>query len=87
MNSRFHRILSTGLFGLALLTSGCAARHVDVRTDADSSSVRGRGQVNTEPRDGRTRDSSGSVSGNGTVSGSGSGSGAVSGSGNGSIQR
>ena len=87
MNSRFNRLMSTGLFGLALIAGGCAARDVDVRTEGDSTSVRGRGQVNTESRDGRTRDSGGSVSGSGTVSGSGSGSGAVSGSGSGTIQR
>jgi hypothetical protein len=35
-------------FGLALLAGGCAAKDVDVRTQGDSTPVRGRGQVSTE---------------------------------------
>jgi hypothetical protein len=48
MNSRSNKLLISGLFGLALLGGGCTAKDVDVRTQGDSTSVRGRSQVNTE---------------------------------------
>jgi hypothetical protein len=92
MNSRSNKLLISGLFGLALLAGGCTAKDVDVRTQGDSTSVRGRSQVNTESQSesGKTKSSGqtgGSVSGSGSGSVSGSGSGSATGSGSGTIQR
>ena len=79
--------VATGLFALAVFSSGCAARTGPIRGDADvrqgdSTSVRGSGQVNTESQTERSKkQSSGAASGSGSVSGSGSatGSGSVTG--------
>ena len=84
MNSRYNRLLSSGLFGLALLAGGCAAKEVDVRTQGDSTSVGGRGQVSTDSKSESSKSKSSGQTGSGV---SGSGSGTVSGSGSGSIQR
>jgi hypothetical protein len=92
MNGRSNKLLSSGLFGLALLVGGCNAKDVDVRTQGDSTSVRGRSQVNTETQSesNKTKSSGqtgGSVSGSGSGRVSGSGSGSATGSGSGTIQR
>lgn len=78
--------VATGLFALAVFSSGCAARTGPIRGDADvrqgdSTSVRGSGQVNTESQTERSKkQSSGSASGSGSGSVSGSGSATGSGS-------
>lgn len=77
--------VATGLFVLAVFSSGCAARTGPIRGDADvrqgdSTSVRGSGQVNTESQTERKKQSSGSATGSGSVTGSGSGSATGSGS-------
>jgi hypothetical protein len=78
--------VATGLFALAVFSSGCAARTGPIRGEADvrqgdSTSVRGSGQVNTESQTERNKkQSSGSATGSGSVTGSGSGSATGSGS-------
>jgi hypothetical protein len=67
-----------GLFALAVVGSGCAARTGPIRGEADvrqgdSTSVTGSGQVNTETERSK-KQSSGSVSGSGSGSATGSGS-------------
>jgi hypothetical protein len=69
MNSRCNRLLSSGLFGLALLVGGCAAKDVDVRTQGDSTSARGRGQVSTESQSESSKSKSSGQTGS-SVSGS-----------------
>ena len=86
--------LATGALGLAIITSGCAARTGPIRGESsvqgDTTSARGRGQVTTESQSQQntksnqgssTTSGSGTVSGSGSASGAGSGSGTVSGSG------
>jgi hypothetical protein len=69
-----------GLFALAVVGSGCAARTGPIRGEADvrqgdSTSVTGSGQVNTETQTERSKkQSSGSASGSGSGSATGSGS-------------
>ena len=71
------RYLAIGLFVVAVLSAGCAARTGPIRGEADvrqgdSTSVRGSGQVNTESQTDRNkRQSSGSASGSGSATGSG----------------
>jgi hypothetical protein len=43
MDGRFMHYVVTSLFGRALL-AGCVARDVELRTEGDSTSARGRGQ-------------------------------------------
>ena len=88
---QYKRYLATGVLGLALVASGCAARTGPIRGDAsvegDTTSARGRGQVSSETEQNKNsntvRQGSGETSGSGSVSGSGSGS--LSGSGSGSM--
>jgi hypothetical protein len=81
MKNNSMRYLATGLFAVAVLSAGCAARTGPIRGDADvrqgdSTSVRGSGQVNTESQTERSKkQSSGSASGSGSGSATGSGSG------------
>jgi hypothetical protein len=78
---------ATGLFALAVFSSGCAARTGPIRGDADvrqgdSTSVTGSGQVNTESQTERNKkQSSGAATGSGSGSVTGSGSGSATGSG------
>jgi hypothetical protein len=77
MKNNSMRHLAIGLFAVAVLSAGCAARTGPIRGEADvrqgdSTSVRGSGQVNTESQTDRNkRQSSGSASGSGSATGSG----------------
>jgi hypothetical protein len=91
LKNKMDRYFIAGFFGLALAVGGCAAKDVNVRTQGDSTSVRGRGQSSTDSDSGTNTDSGTRRSGGGTTSGSGSfggsGSGSVSGSGSGTSQQ
>lgn len=70
MNINSMRYLATGLFGLMLVTAGCAARTGNISGEADvrqgdSTSATGSGQTNTQSQSERskTKSSAGSASG------------------------
>jgi hypothetical protein len=54
MKNRLNCFLFTNLLGVGLL-AGCAATDVQMRTEDGSTSVRERGQVNTETKSESTR--------------------------------
>jgi len=89
LKNKIDRYFIAGLFALALVAGGCAAKDVDVRTQGDS--VRGRNQGSTDSGSGTSTESGTRRSGSGTTSGSGSfsgsGSGSVTGSGSGTSRQ
>lgn len=76
MNSGCKRYMATGLFGLILLSAGCAAKDVSVqqrgpiRGEATVEGDRGRSDTESRREDSRTRSrSGGSTSGSGEAGG------------------
>jgi len=82
MTTKINRYVIAALFGLASLSTGCAARDVDV---SQRGPIRGEATVegdrSSETDQTRNKKSSGSGTTSGSLSGSGSGSGSFSGSG------
>jgi hypothetical protein len=78
MISKWNRYLVTSLFGLALITAGCAARTGPIegqaRVEGDTSSARTESQTDQSKKK-SSGEASGSTSGSGSASGSASGSG------------